>query len=39
MDLIRICYLTPMIEKMLPAGVLELYNLAGFAGLYFYHKK
>ena len=39
MDLIRICYLTPMIEKMLPAGVLGLYNLAGFAGLNFYHKR
>jgi D-aminopeptidase len=39
MDLIRICYLTPLIEKMLPAGVLSLYNLVGFAALNVYHRR
>jgi D-amino peptidase len=36
MDLIRICYLTPLIEKMLPGGLLAIYNLIGWAGLKFY---
>ncbi len=36
MDLIRICYLTPMVEKMLPAGLLSIYNLIGWSGLKFY---
>jgi hypothetical protein len=39
MDLIRICYLTPFIEKMVPVGALALYNLVGFTGLNFYHKR
>jgi D-amino peptidase len=39
MDLIRISYLTPLIEKMLPFGLLALYNLIGFSGLNFYHRK
>jgi D-amino peptidase len=39
MGLIRICYLTPFIEKMLPSGLLALYNLTGFAGLNVYHRK
>lgn len=39
MDLIRICYLTPFIEKMVPVGALALYNLVGFAGLNVYHRK
>jgi D-amino peptidase len=36
MDLIRICYLTPLIEKMLPAGLLAVYNLIGWTGLKLY---
>ncbi len=39
MDLIRVCYLTPLTEKLLPAGLLALYNLAGFTGLNYYLKK
>ncbi len=33
MHVIRVCYLTPLIEKMLPLNILKLYNLLGWAGL------
>jgi D-amino peptidase len=33
MDLIRACYLTPGVERLLPTGLLRFYNLVGKIGL------
>lgn len=33
MDLIRMCYLAPAIERLIPAGLLRFYNLVGKTGL------
>ncbi len=33
MDLIRACYLTPAVERLLPAGLLRVYGLVGKIGL------